>query len=410
MANYDKRPNHDDEHLDETFEREISETVHAVGDAVQTVVTAVSQGVKEGLKEGAKRAASTATEYAEKAKQANNGAAPYGSQTANNVGYNYAPKYNQSKKGFFDGAFGKKKPDYAKKARSERESAGGLALVCGILAMVAINIGTGLGAAIVGFISFWFGVSMLTSLYRSGKYRRIASCTKTIGDRTNCAVSEIASVLGKSDMETVKFLRRCISDGTFTGVFISPDNKRLFTSETAYNIYVDTLEKNYKKQQETPKQEPKTEEKSSDAPKTVLDECRDFYAELKHQNELIDDAAVTEQVDKIEKHMQTLITYLDKNPDKSPRVKRFTSYYLPTTVRLLETYNAVEPNSDESTVAANIQTDIVGILYTINKAFATLEDGLMEDTALNVSAEIAAMQAMLAQDGLSGDDFKTTTR
>ena len=48
MANYDKRPNHDDEHLDETFEREISETVHAVGDAVQTVVTAVSQGVKDG--------------------------------------------------------------------------------------------------------------------------------------------------------------------------------------------------------------------------------------------------------------------------------------------------------------------------------------------------------------------------
>ncbi len=408
MANYSKRPNREDDNFDEAFEKEISETVHAVGDAVQTVVTAVSEGVKDGLREGAKRAASTAKQYSENTKRANNGSAPYESQTANNVGYNYSSKHDKKGKSFFDNTFGKKKPDYAKKARSEKESAGGLALVCGILAVVAVNI-SGIGSAIVGFISLWFGASMVLSIFRSGKYSRIAMCVKTLGDRTNCAVSEIASAIGKSDRDTVKLLRRCITDGTFSDVFITPDNKRLFASETAYNIYVDQLEKNYKKEQQNKTAEKAPEQpKPTDEPKTVIDECREFYDELKHQNELIDDAAVTEQVDKIEKHMQTLIAYLAKNPDKSPRVKRFTSYYLPTTVRLLETYNEVEPNSDENTVAANIQTDIVGILYTINKAFNTLENGLMEDTALNVSAEISAMQAMLAQDGLYGDDFKTT--
>ena len=43
------------------------------------------------------------------------------------------------------------------------------------------------------------------------------------------------------------------------------------------------------------------------------------------------------------------------------------------------------------------------ILETIDKAFVTLHDGLLEDTALNVSAEISALETVLAQDGLVQD-------
>ena len=40
----------------------------------------------------------------------------------------------------------------------------------------------------------------------------------------------------------------------------------------------------------------------------------------------------------------------------------------------------------------------------MNRAFENLRDDLLSDAALDVSTEISAMQAMLAQDGLSTDD------
>ena len=91
-------------------------------------------------------------------------------------------------------------------------------------------------------------------------------------------------------------------------------------------------------------------------------------------------------------------------------MRRFAAYYLPTTLKLLHTYNEVDAQADQSAVAADIQRNIVGILHTINQAFSTLQDGLLQDTALDVSAEISALETVLAQDGLSGGGLHAGTR
>ena len=55
------------------------------------------------------------------------------------------------------------------------------------------------------------------------------------------------------------------------------------------------------------------------------------------------------------------------------------------------TYNEVALHAGESSVASGIQQEIGGILDTIDRAFVTLHDGLLQDTALNVSAEILSL-------------------
>ena len=48
--------------------------------------------------------------------------------------------------------------------------------------------------------------------------------------------------------------------------------------------------------------------------------------------------------------------------------------------------------------------DIGGILHTLNTAFENLHDMLLSDVAMDVSSEIAALQGMLAQDGLTQNE------
>ena len=109
------------------------------------------------------------------------------------------------------------------------------------------------------------------------------------------------------------------------------------------------------------------------------------------------------RVEKLERHTRQIAAWLKQHPGKEAGVRRFSGYYLPTVLKLLRTYNEVALHAGESSVASGIQQEIGGILDTIDRAFVTLHDGLLQDTALNVSAEISALETVLAQDGLVQD-------
>ena len=79
----------------------------------------------------------------------------------------------------------------------------------------------------------------------------------------------------------------------------------------------------------------------------------------------------------------------------------FSGYYLPTTARLVEAYAeiAARPHPAEKERAAAQQ--ILGSLEQVNDAFRKLLDSLAEARTLDIESDLAAMQSMLRQDGLS---------
>lgn len=93
-----------------------------------------------------------------------------------------------------------------------------------------------------------------------------------------------------------------------------------------------------------------------------------------------------------------------KPPREPAQARRFAEYYIPTTLKLLHTYNDVQSQQGENAEA--IRRDIAGILHTLNQAYDNLYDKLLSDVALDVSSEIAALQGMLANDGLAGEGLR----
>ena len=151
-----------------------------------------------------------------------------------------------------------------------------------------------------------------------------------------------------------------------------------------------------------PQPEP-AEEKTDDVPLN-LETARRFAAVLQQEKQLMQDAQGREELD----HMQTTTTaicdWLEAHPESLPKARRFAEYYIPTTLKLLHTYNDVQGQQGEN--AETIRRDIAGILHTLNQAYDTLYDTLLSDVAMDVSSEIAALQGMLANDGLTGGNFE----
>ena len=151
-----------------------------------------------------------------------------------------------------------------------------------------------------------------------------------------------------------------------------------------------------------PQPEPAAE-KTDDVPLN-LETARRFAAVLQQEKQLMQDAQGREELD----HMQTTTTaicdWLEAHPESLPKARRFSEYYIPTTLKLLHTYNDVQGQTGEN--AENIRRDIAGILHTLNQAYENLYNNLLSDVAMDVSSEIAALQGMLANDGLTGGNFE----
>ena len=126
----------------------------------------------------------------------------------------------------------------------------------------------------------------------------------------------------------------------------------------------------------------------------------DIIRKIRHLNDEIDDEAVSERIDRIKQVTASILHTLDEHPERAKDVRRFMNYYLPTTLKLLESYNLME---DQSYQGKNIQAArrrIEDVLDKIVVAAETQQDKLFKAEAMDVDAEISVLEAMMTSDGL----------
>lgn len=141
-----------------------------------------------------------------------------------------------------------------------------------------------------------------------------------------------------------------------------------------------------------PLKEEKEDSKSTD----------DIIRSIHHLNDEIDDESVSERIDRIERVTASILHTLKEHPERTEDARRFMNYYLPTTVKLLESYNLME---DQSYQGENIQAArrrIEDVLDKLVMAAEAQQDKLFRAEAMDVDAEIRALETMMAADGLIG--------
>lgn len=112
-------------------------------------------------------------------------------------------------------------------------------------------------------------------------------------------------------------------------------------------------------------------------------------------NDAIDNGPVSEKIDRIEALTASILDTVRQRPDRADDARRFVNYYLPTTLKLLESYSLMEKQSYQG---KNIQASRQGIETALDKLIAAIEqqqDRLFRAEALDVEAEIQVLDAMM---------------
>ena len=94
-----------------------------------------------------------------------------------------------------------------------------------------------------------------------------------------------------------------------------------------------------------------------------------------------------------------------KDPDKKAQLQKFMNYYLPTALKLLNTYASLSGQAVEGTNITEAKHSIERSMDLLVTAFENQLDKLFQADALDVNADIAALEGMLNLDGLTGSEF-----
>ena len=245
-----------------------------------------------------------------------------------------------------------------------------------------------------------FGVMISAGASRlsaSKKLGALADAAEKLNAQKGLAVEMLADLTHQTKKKALKKLRRYINKG-WLAAWLDEKTEKLYLTVEDYRAAQETAAA----PQAQPQPEPAPEQREETP--LNLETARRFAQVLEKEQELMEDERAVEELQHMQKTTESICAWLEAHPESLPKARRFAEYYIPTTLKLLHTYNDVQSQQGENAEA--IRRDIAGILHTLNQAYDNLYDKLLSDVALDVSSEIAALQGMLANDGLAGEGLR----
>lgn len=125
-----------------------------------------------------------------------------------------------------------------------------------------------------------------------------------------------------------------------------------------------------------------------------------FLGRIRQINESIPSSALTNKIYQIEGLAAKIFQVVDQKPEKRPQIRSFMNYYLPATLKLLDTYSGLQ---NQKVRGENIDVafqKVESAVDTLVDAFKKQLDLLFADEVLDIATDIKVMEGMLAKDGL----------
>lgn len=256
-------------------------------------------------------------------------------------------------------------------------------------------------AVMLGFMlppTAFFGFLTVRGFQKSGRAGRHRLYCAMLEEKGFCEVKALAGAARKSPAFVAKELRTLLLQGKLPGARMNEEQTYLFGGEEVYRQYLAVQEK--MKQVEPSGQE------DTGALSAVLSFGHDCIRQIREANDALPGEAISQKLDRLEEITAKIFAYVGQRPEKLPQIRGFMDYYLPTTLKLVNSYRELEAQDLALPNVIRARAEIEEILDTIHTAFLTLFDGLYQDEALDISSDIAAMKTLLAQEGLMGSDFQ----
>lgn len=160
-----------------------------------------------------------------------------------------------------------------------------------------------------------------------------------------------------------------------------------------------------KKEAPAPQAEPEETVSYGEAVDAVVADGKLAMGELGRLYSSIPDPAVRQRINAIMSVTDKIVRDAIDDPSDVPKIRKFLDYYMPTTLKLLNAYDRMDAQGIDGENISGSKQRITEMLDTTIEAYNKHLDSLFANQAMDIDAEIRAMESLLAREGLSGKSY-----
>lgn len=224
-------------------------------------------------------------------------------------------------------------------------------------------------------------------------------------------ISDLAQSIGKSSKFVLKDVKKMLELGFFPEGHLDSKETCLMLDDATYREYLQV-----EKERSIYEQEAKAAEKQKKAQaqntganpelQAMISDGQNYIRKLRELNDLIPGEVISQKMYRMENLLKEIFERLEEDPAQMSQLHKLMNYYLPTTIKLLQSYAEFDSISSPGTEVIKAKAEIEKTVDTINEAFTELLNKLFQSAVFDATADAQVLQTMLAKEGLTKNDFK----
>lgn len=131
---------------------------------------------------------------------------------------------------------------------------------------------------------------------------------------------------------------------------------------------------------------------------------------IRNENIVITDETLSAQMDTLSDKCTQILRTVSDEPGKAPQVRKFMSYYLPTTLKVLANYRTMQQRGVSYQDMSQARDSAVRCMDMVLTACQKQIDALHKENMLDISTDIEVMEQMLKRDGYVENEILANKR
>ena len=125
----------------------------------------------------------------------------------------------------------------------------------------------------------------------------------------------------------------------------------------------------------------------------------DLLSQIAAEREQIDEFVMTRRLKDLDELVRKMLQTVVDDPNEASRMRKFMSYYLPTTLKLLQSYRTMKTRGVSYSEMTTTRENLIHALDMILQAAQKQLDAMHKDDMLDMSADMDVLEQMLKRDG-----------
>jgi predicted transcriptional regulator len=217
---------------------------------------------------------------------------------------------------------------------------------------------------------------------------------------------ELAAEVGRPPKQIKKEIRKIRAKGLLPEVRTDADETCVMQGEETYRQYLAAEKTRLRRETEAEERQRRLKDPATAGIERFRSEGADALRKIQAANDALPGEEISQKLSLLESTAARIFSHVEQHPEKLPDTRKFMSYYMPTTLKLVEKYHQYEDMDFQPDNVKRAKSDIVHSLDTVNLAFTNLLESLFAHDTLDVSTDIDVLEKMLEQEGLTGSQFE----